>query len=160
VAEDASPDWTALLTAAELARHIGISATTIKNWTQREPRPLATVTASDGSVRFTWSHLNDFCNEHPGLRGVDKIRQRVVGKPPGPNPATEDPAKVESEDLKSIARDLRNAASSSIQIALEAARLAEETARSHRQQLEGLAQVIAAFDAALSQSTAPSTLHD
>ncbi len=64
------------------------------------------------------------------------------------------------EEIKSIARDLRNAANEGIQAALEAARLAEETARSHRLQLERFAKMFAAYDSALGNITAPSTLND
>lgn len=64
------------------------------------------------------------------------------------------------EEIKSVARDLRNAANEGIEAALEAARLAEETARSHRIQLENFARMFAAYDAALSNITASSTFHD
>jgi hypothetical protein len=64
------------------------------------------------------------------------------------------------EELKSIARDLRNAANESFQAALEAARLAEESARSHRLQVESFGRMMAAYEAALANITAPSTIND
>ncbi|SRR6266542_1657497 len=153
VAIDAEQEDSALLTAAELARAIGVSATTIKNWTELNNRPLKTVVTSDGAVRFTWSHLDEFCRTHPRLRGVMKIQRSA--------PAAHNVAPTSQiEELKSLARDLRNAANSNLQAAIEAARQAEEAARAHRRQMEHLAASMAAYDAALTQLTAPSTIHD
>ncbi|MQA88067.1 MAG: hypothetical protein GEV03_26480 [Streptosporangiales bacterium] len=161
MAEAASPDDAELLTAAELAQRAGVAASTITNWTRLKRRPLQTVRTSDGAVRFTWSHLKEFCDANPRLRGVTKIRRRIAGQPlprtAGSRPATTTP---EFEDLKSLARDLRNAAHENLQAALAAARLAEETARSHREQIERLAAAMAAYDAALTQLTASSVPHD
>ncbi|MGH3939853.1 MAG: hypothetical protein ACRDTG_14735 [Pseudonocardiaceae bacterium] len=66
----------------------------------------------------------------------------------------------EIESLRALARDLRNVAHQNLQALLATARHAEETARSHREQLEQLAASMAAYDGALSQLTAPSTMND
>jgi transcriptional regulator with XRE-family HTH domain len=158
MAADAGQSQPELLTAAELARALGVSASTIWNWTKREPNPLRTVTTTDGAIRFTWIQLNKFREAHPRLRGVSKA-DRYARSPDEPSPAQTAVA-PQAEELKSIARDLRNAAHASLQGALEAARLAEETARSHRLQLEHFAQMMDAYDAALTNITAPSTVND
>ncbi len=102
-----------------------------------------------------------FCEMHPGLRAVSKVRQALgnASQPP-PHPPTDSGATPEVEDLKSAARNLRVAADQNLQAALTAARLAEATARPHRQQLEQLALTIAAYDAILTPLTTPSTLND
>jgi hypothetical protein len=99
----------------------------------------------------------------PGVPRAVKRVQRAL------RPSTEqDPADrgrgidlaAENEALRAVARDLRHAAHENLQAALKAARLAEEAARSHREQLEHLDRSLAAYDAALSQITAPTTLND
>jgi len=145
------------LTASDLARAVGVSPNTIVNWTERHDQPLRTVATVDGAVRFTWTHLEDFCNAHPRLPGVRKIRRRAIRAKPE---SSGEPADTQIEELKSVVRDLRSVASAHLQAAVEAARQAEEVARSHRVQVEHLATAFAAYDDALSQITAPSTLHD
>jgi hypothetical protein len=77
----------------------------------------------------------------------------------GGDPATAG-APMDVEALRAIARDMRIAAQAHLRAALAATRLAEETARSQREQLEHLATAFAAYDDALSQVTAPGTLND
>lgn len=159
MAEDARTDEE-LLTAAELSRRTGASATTFMNWTRYNP-VLLTVTIRDGAVRFTLRHVLAFCATNPHLRATVRV-QRALGQlsePARQTPATTE-TRSEIEALKSLARDLRNAAHQNLQVALTGARLAEETARSHREQLEQLAVSMASYDAALTQLTAPSTLND
>lgn len=156
---DASHDQSELLTAAELARRLGVAQSTIWNWTKRKCNPLKTTQTADKTTCFTWIQLEEFCRANPGLRGVARYRQQAIHQGQLPT-ATTAIAGLQVEDLRSMARDLRNAANESVQMALEAARLSEETARSHRVQLEHLAKVIAAYDTALSSITAPSTLND
>src|SRR5260370_16917299 len=81
------------LTASELARMVGLSTSTITNWTQRSEQPLQTVATLDGAIRFTWSHLDDFCHPHPSLPGVRTIRrqsqhrnQQLPAEPPPVTP--------------------------------------------------------------------------
>jgi hypothetical protein len=159
VSTDPLQDTTALLSAAELARALGLSATTINNWTKLHSHPLQTVVTSDGHLRFTWSHLHEFCRAHPSLRGVAKIQQQPPHAEQIPLGQTTTPDS-QIEGLKALARDLRNAASSNLQAALEAARRAEETAQSHRRELEHLATTMAAYDSALTSLTAPATMND
>lgn len=160
VAEDTHAD-DELLTAADLARLTGASATTFTNWTHRDPA-LATVTTQDGAVRFIRRDVLAFCAAHPRLGATGKV-QRGLRTTAGPAPhrlrGNTDPA-PEIETLRAVARDLRNTAHQNLQAALTAARHAEETARAHREQLEQLATSMAAYDAALSQFTASSTMND
>ncbi|MGQ0774233.1 MAG: hypothetical protein ACT4NY_07440 [Pseudonocardiales bacterium] len=89
--------------------------------------------------------------------------QRALRLSPEPVPsrtASNAETAPEIEALRALARDLRNVAHQNFQVALTAARQAEETARSHREQLEQLAASMAAYDSALSQLTAPSTMND
>lgn len=157
MAGDAGQDQEVLLTAAELAGAVGVVPSTVWNWIRLGPNPLQTVTTIDGATRFTWMHFEDFRRSHPGLRTVARLGRRdgIAGPP-----AAQAAAAPQMEALKSIARDLRNAANENFQAALEAARLAEETARSHRLQVENFGRMMAAYDAALANITAPSTIND
>lgn len=137
---------------------LGVSQSTVWNWTGRDHNPLETVTIADGITRFTWIQLNAFRKANPNLRGVNRLRRRASSQ--GQPPPVQAAATPQMEEIKSVARDLRNAANEGIQAALEAARLAEETARSHRIQLENFARMFAAYDTALSNITASSTPHD
>lgn len=159
VTEDARTDEE-LLTAAELSRRTGASATTFMNWTRYTPA-LPTVTIRDGTVRFTPRHVLAFCAANPHLRATARVQRalRQSSEPAHQTPATAE-TRFEVNALKSLARDLRNAAHQNLQVALTGARLAEETARSHREQLDQLAASMASYDAALTQLTAPSTLND
>jgi len=158
MAGDAEQEQSEPLTASELANALGVSPSTIWNWAKRDHNPLETVTIADGNVRFTWIQLNAFRKANPHLRGVTRLGRRTSSQEqPPPVQAVAGP---QMEEIKSIARDLRNAANEGIQAALEAARLAEETARSHRLQLERFAKMFAAYDSALGNITAPSTLND
>jgi hypothetical protein len=159
---DVRADDEETLTASELARMVGLSTSTITNWTERSEQPLQTVATVDGAIRFTWSHLDDFCHAHPSLPGVRKIRRRAQhGKQEGPGEATTVlPEELQMEGLKSLVRDLRSAAHGYLQAALEGARQNEEAAISHRRQIEHFATAFAAMDAALTQLTAPSTIND
>jgi predicted DNA-binding transcriptional regulator AlpA len=161
VPEGSGPDDD-LLTAAELARLTGVSASTFVNWTRHNPA-LATVTLHDGAVRFRRRDVLEFCSTaSPRLRVTAKVQRALrppTAAPPSRTTASTEPA-PEIEALRALARDLRNAAHQNLQAMLTAARLAEETARSHREQLEQLAASMAAYDAALSQLTAPSTMND
>jgi hypothetical protein len=149
------------LTAAELGRRAGVTQTTIKNWATKHSPPLATVPSPDHSRRFTQRDLLTFCETHPGLPAVRKVRQalRQAYKLPQRGPGDSETAS-DIEALKSLARNLRTAALQHLQAALTAARQAEETARSHREQLEQLAVSIASYDDALTLLTAPSTMND
>jgi hypothetical protein len=148
-------DMPELLTAAQMARELHVSPSTIWNWTRLERNPLKTVTTADDAVRFSWMQLEEFREANPRLPGLNKVQVVTGYQPPQALPAA-----AQVEELKSIARDLRNAANASLQAALEAARLNEESARSHRVQLEQIAQTVAALDAALATFTAPSTMND
>jgi transcriptional regulator with XRE-family HTH domain len=158
MATPAEHDPPALLTGAELARALGVSPSTVWNWTKRDSNPLKTVTTGDGEIRFTWIQLEEFRGANPGLRGLNRSGEHAGRQDQGSPVATA--AGLQIDELKSVARDLRNAANASIQAALEAARLAEETARSHRVQLEHFAQLVTAYDAALSNITASSSIND
>jgi len=158
MAADAEQAQPTLLTAPEVARTFGVVPSTVWNWTRRQLNPLKTVLTADGHKRFTWIQLEEFRKANPGLRTVNKSLRpahRQDQRPPAHAAAA-----LQVEELKSIARDLRNAANASVQTALEAARLAEETARSHRVQLENYAQLLTAYDAALSNITASSSIND
>ena len=157
MAGDAQQDTLGLLTASELARALGVSPSTVWNWTRRDQNPLKTVMTADGAIRFTWVHLDEFCRANPSLRAVSRLGRRASSREPLPVSA---PVTPQMEELKSIARDLRNAANESFQAALEAARLAEESARSHRLQVESFGRMMAAYEAALANITAPSTIND
>jgi hypothetical protein len=146
------------MTASELAQTLGVAPSTVWNWTTREPNPLKTVLTADGHKRFTWIQLEEFRRANPGLRAVNRS-VRHADRQHQASSATA-AAGLQVEELKSIARDLRNATNESVQTALEAARLAEETARSHRVQLENFARLLASYDAALSNITASSSLND
>ncbi|MCA1673441.1 MAG: helix-turn-helix domain-containing protein [Actinobacteria bacterium] len=158
--EGSGPD-DALLTAADLARLTGVSASTFTNWTRRNPA-LVTVTLHGGVVRFRRRDVIEFCTANPRLRVTAKVQRAL--RSPTTAPPSRTTARTETapeiESLRALARDLRNAAHQNLEAMLTAARLAEETARSHREQLEQLAASIAAYDAALSQLTAPSTMND
>jgi hypothetical protein len=157
MAGDAEQDQLGLLTAPELANILGVSPSTVWNWSRRARNPLRTVTTVDGAIRFTWIHLDEFCRANPSLRAVTRFGRRAnIGEPQTVQAA----AAPQIEELKSIARDLRNAANENFQAALEAARLAEESARSHRLQVESFGRMMAAYEAALANITAPSTLND
>jgi hypothetical protein len=158
MAADVGQDQPVLLTAPELAKALGVGPSTVWNWTKRDNNPLRTVTTADGKTRFTWVQLEEFRRANPGLRGLSRSQEHAGGQDQGTPVATAPGMQV--DELKSIARDLRNAANASIQAALEAARLAEETARSHRVQLEHFAQLVTAYDAALSNITASSSVND
>ncbi len=152
-----TPDDEELLTASELARAAGVSASTIANWTSRADRPLQTVTTADGAIRYTWSQLQEFCSAHSKLQAARRIRRRALS---GLQLKPEEASAVQLEELKSLTRDLRTAVHEVLQAAIEAARQNEEAARSHRLQLERFATAFAAYDAGLGQATAPSTLND
>lgn len=120
--------------------------------------------APDGTKRFRREVLLAFCTENPGLRATKKVRSvlehqhddtaddtAVVGPRGGD---------IDIESLRSVARDMRTAAASTMQAALVAARQAEEVARRHREQLEKLAETLAAYDDALTGITAPGILND
>jgi len=113
-------------------------------------------------VAWPWSsrqpaiQLEEFREANPRLPGLNKAPLNT-GHDQVPQAL---PVAAHAEELKAITRDLRNAANASLQAALEAARLAEESARSHRVQLEQIAQTVAALDAALGNLTAPSTMND
>ncbi len=158
MAGDAEQEQLELLTASQLASALGVSPSTIWNWTRRDRNPLETVTIADGIVRFTWIQLDAFRKANPNLRGVNRLGRRTSSQ--RQPPLVQAAVTPQIEEIKSVARDLRNAANEGIQAALEAARLAEETARSHRIQLENFARMFAAYDTALSNITASSTLHD
>jgi transcriptional regulator with XRE-family HTH domain len=155
--EDAGRDRLELMTASELARALGVAPSTVSNWTKRERNPLKTVLAADGTKLYTWTQLEEFRRSNPGLRGANRSVHPGRQERALPSQAADRP---QVDELKSIARDLRNATNASVQAALEAARLAEETARSHRVQLEHFAQLMAAYDAALSNITASSSIND
>lgn len=146
-----------LLTASQLAQILHVSPSTIGNWAKLEQNPLKSVTTVDGATRFTWNHLEEFRDANPRLPGLSRAAPPVTAHDQ-PSPALA--AAAEVEEFKSMLRYLRNAAHSNLQAAVEAARLAEETARSHRVQLEHIAQTLAALDAALTGVTAPSTPND
>ena len=149
-------DMPEMLTASQLARELHVSPSTVWNWTKLERNPLKTVITVDCAVRFNWMQLEEFREANPRLPGLSKAPLNT-GHDQAPQAL---PAAAQAEELKAITRDLRNAANASLQAALEAARLAEESARSHRVQLEQIAQTVAALDAALGNLTAPSTMND
>lgn len=160
MAEDTQPD-NELLSAAELKRLTGAAASTFTNWTHRDP-PLAAVTLRNGDIRFRRCDVLVFCaaNLHLGATGKVQRALLVPTEPPPSSAADNTGTAPDVEALKALARDIRNAAHQNLQAALTAARHAEETARAHREQLEQLATSIAAYDAALSQLTAPRTMND
>jgi hypothetical protein len=119
------------------------------------------VRAPGGAARFSRHDVLEFCAANPHLRATAKVREALrspTGPPPSRTAGTEVTSEVEA--LKALARDLRNAAHQNLQAALTAARHAEETARSHREQMEQLTASMAAYDAALTQLTAPSAMND
>jgi len=129
------------------------------------PRAQENLTPSlrrDSDVSSKWPigqtviQLEEFREANPRLPGLNKAPLNT-GHDQVPQAL---PVAAHAEELKAITRDLRNAANASLQAALEAARLAEESARSHRVQLEQIAQTVAALDAALGNLTAPSTMND
>lgn len=147
------------LHAAELAKRAGLSATTIRNWTRRQPA-LVSARTPDGKLRFSWADFISYCKANPGLRGAARVLRGSQAESAQGGPSTPlDPA-VEAESLRAVARDLKTACQRTMDALVTAARLAEETARAHREQLEQLTTTMAAYDAALSQMTAPRTLND
>lgn len=59
MAGDAEQEQMELLTASQLASAIGVSPSTVWNWTKRDRSPLETVTIADGFVRFTWKLIQN-----------------------------------------------------------------------------------------------------
>lgn len=148
------------LTAPDIARRAGVSASTIWNWTRKDP-PLKSTPVGRGAVGFTWTDLLAFCRARPDLRGsqrilnqADAVRALQVRSDAGSPPV----ANVES--ALAVARAMRSAAASNLDAALVAARQAEATATAHREQLEQLKVTFDAYDSALIAVTAPTTLHD
>lgn len=138
----------------ELARQCGVSASQLRNWASQASSPLQPVETTNGHRLHTWAQLRAFCTTHPHLPAVRKLERRLaadaskgggVAAPPHP------------EVVRTVLSNLRAAAASNLSTAITAARLAEATARSHREQLEALASTINAYDDLLTQLTAPVT---
>ncbi|MCU1588876.1 MAG: hypothetical protein JWP11_132 [Frankiales bacterium] len=131
----------------ELAGEAGVSETTLRNWTKLSPRPL-TGTRTGRTTLYTWAQLRVFCADHEDLPRARTV-QKASTRPPGAAmPA--DPAHVSA-----ALRNLRAAASSTLDAALSSVRLAEATAASHREQVEALRATISAYDDLITQMTAP-----
>lgn len=135
----------------ELAAEAGVSPTTLRNWTRKAPRPL-TGSQIGGRTLYTWDQLRAFCAHHPDL---PKARMILKTRAPGQQaalPTASDPAHAAA-----ALRNLRAAASSAVDAALAAVRLAEAAAASHREQVESLATTIRAYDDLITQVTGPVT---
>lgn len=144
------------LSLPALAREAQVSPSQLRNWTKWPVHPLAG-TPAGRSTTHTWAQLRTFVEEHPELPAARKVRRRMVAadRPEGQKGSAHDP-----ETVRAVLSDLRAAASSNLRAAIAAARLAEQTAISHREQLEALASTVNAYDDLLTQLTAPGTLND
>lgn len=60
-----------LLSRSGLAARIGVSTSTISNWTTRSEDPLPSEGA-DRSTRIRWSDYQEFASRHPELRGASR----------------------------------------------------------------------------------------
>ncbi len=74
------------MSRAALAKEAGVSAATLKSWSDRETAPLKGVEAPGGRLLYTWSHLRDFCMGNPNLTATRQVLQRyreLFFDPPG-----------------------------------------------------------------------------
>jgi hypothetical protein len=145
-----SPSEDAAKSLRELAAEVGVSETTLRNWTKARESPL-TGTPAGRTTLYTWAQLRAFCAEHQDLPKARSIQSAArPGPPSGP---VADPAHVSA-----ALRNLRAAASSTLDAALSSVRLAEATAASHREQVESLRVTIRAYDDLITQLTGPVTV--
>jgi len=145
-----------LLSRTRLATQAGVSATTLKNWTMRDDRPLRTVVTSSGTQMYSWQFLLDFCSEHPELRGVETAlahSQMLLHGDDGPPPPANDQV-----TLQAALRDLKTAVDCSTAAVLRSAQLAQETATAHAEIIVALRDTIRAYDSAMTSMTAPGRL--
>jgi hypothetical protein len=139
---------------ADMGRLAGVSRTTLVNWTTADP-PLE-ISRSGRLRRVSWRQLTTFCRSHPELPAARRVLDAARAQ-------DRDAAASDSHELdevRSLARAARAAAAANHEALVVASRLAEETARAHREQLEHLRDSLAALDDALGQFTVPSTLND
>lgn len=144
-----------LLSRTRLASQAGLSATTLKNWTTRDDRPLRTVTTPAGVQMYSWRLLLDFCQEHPELRGVEAAlaqSRKLVGGGDEPSPPTD------LVTLRAALRDLKTAVDRSTAAVVRSAELARETGVAHAEVVAALRDTIRAYDSALTSITAPEHL--
>lgn len=141
------PDNDDLLTASKLATCAGVSATTIRNWIDREDGlPIRKV---HDKPLIRWSDLVSFVGTHPELPAAAALSLRIRA------PAGESAGAVAGElaTLRAIAQDARAAAAAASDAALH-------TAEMHMQTVRSLRTAIAALDSALAMALADDTLND
>lgn len=159
-----------LYSANELAKAVGVAATTIRNWTSRSERALGTVATPSGRQMYRLSDLSTFITQNPDLRTAHIISERfaavtsggtyrVQHDQDGPAPMT-DQALEEAEYLRSAIRDLRTAVEASVQAVVRSAELAEQTAAAHREVIAALQVTVRAYDSAMAITYSSRTLHD
>lgn len=148
-----TPD--ALMSRGQLARQAGVSATTLRNWTIRDDRPLQTVTTASGIQMYSWRLLLEFCHEHPELRGVETAlaRSRELLRANNGGSSTGDQL-----TLRAALRDLKMAVDRSLAAVTRSAQLAQETATAHVEIVSALRDTIRAYDSAMTSMTAPGHL--
>ena len=147
-----------LLSRYRLATQAGVSATTLKNWTMREDRPLRTIVTSSGTPMHSWRLLLDFCHDHRELRGVetvlDRSRKLFHGDDEASLPADERQVQVQVT-LQAALRDLKTAVDRSTAAVVRSAQLAQETAAANAEIIVALRDTIRAYDSAMTSMTAP-----
>ena len=139
---------------ADMSRRAGVSRATLTNWTKREPPLQTTVSGEHRTV--SCRQLTAFCQAHPELSGVRKV---LAGLGDATAAATTGD-RHELDVARSLARAARTAAAANLEALIEAARQAEQNARSHREQLERLREGLVAYEDAVGQFTVPTTLND
>jgi len=141
-----------LVSRTRLASLAGVSATTLRNWTLREDRPLRTVTTASGTEMYSWRLLLEFCHEHPELRGVEipLAKSRKIFEE-----GTEPSSPGDENTLKAALRDMKTAVDRSVAAVARSAQLAEETATAHAEIIAALRDTIRAYDSAMTSITAP-----
>lgn len=141
-----------LLSRTRLADQAGVSATTLKNWSERADRPLQTIMTQSGAEMYSWRLLLTFCEEHPELRGVETVmaRSRKLFHPDHGRTSRTDQA-----TLRAALRDLKTAVERSVAATVRSAQLAEETAKAHAEVVAALRDTIRAYDSAMTSMTAP-----
>jgi hypothetical protein len=145
-----------LLSRSRLAGQAGVSATTLKNWSMRDDRPLQTIATSSGAAMYSWRLLLRFCDEHPELRGVETALDRSRKLLSGDN---EPSTPAEQATLRAALRDLKTAVDRSTAAVVRSAQLVQETATAHAEIIAAMRDTIRAYDSAMSSMTAPDHLY-
>jgi DNA-binding transcriptional MerR regulator len=160
-----------LYSANRLAKLAGVAATTIRNWTMRPDRALASVETPSGHRMYRVSDLHRFIAQNPELGTAAEAGRRVAGGhpvivresdagTPGRRRTEAASPAEETETLRAALRDLRTALDASVQAVARSAELAEQTAVAHREVIAAFQTTVRAYDSAFTISTASRTLND